>query len=172
MQSKIHIKLPQIKTETNLKKLTLNDYPNIEEDPLPKKKKIIKAKENKIIQSLNKLRLISLTPDVNQEKSDFKYKSSSPKLKRKLSNMTFQNKFERKKKMKNTFLSIKADETSQREDTSPVLTIPKNYYFMSINHILYDIPKRAKVIQSIESRKNLNYLNYYTNRSLIHYHKF
>jgi hypothetical protein len=167
MQSKISVKLPQIKSErscNNIDKLSIEKLYN--SNPLGNKR----LHNKEWIKTLNRLRLISLTPEVGHEAKEISkiYTSPSINSKTSLENKKFKNlKHNRQKK---TVLSI-ITSPKPIESTLPVLSIPSNYFKMSFKQFSCPFPDNHQM-RFFRNKYRLHFSGKSDWKSMVEYHKF
>lgn len=148
MQAKMIVKLPQIFNEKN-------------ELQLAEKSSVLKKKPFFI----NKARIVSLTPDINNWERDREEKYRERRRKK----VEFQSLdgISYKRVLKKKVRTERSLETSI-EKRLPVLTIPSYYHCMNIKRFE---PMTYKLHRAFESNTKVSLWDYYINRSLFKYQK-
>jgi hypothetical protein len=172
MQTKICIKLPQIKNEISLKDQNPGALPIRIKNVKKGKKKELSYKKSEIFQSLNNLRLISLTPDIVNDKKHYIRITNSPKLTEKPSSPTpYSRNSNKRPSHLHTGNRSRGSPLMLDNDTSPI-SIPGQLQCLNIRRFLFELPDKNKINQDFEYKRRASFITPTPNKSMIHYYKF
>lgn len=172
MQTKICIKLPQIKNESTIKDQNPGALPIRIKNVKKAKKKELSYKKSEIFQSLNNLRLISLTPDIENDKKHYIRITNSPKhIEKPPSPIPYSRSSNKRPSYVHTGNRSRGNPLILDNETSP-LSIPGQLQCLNIRRFLFDLPDKNRINQDFEYKRRASFITPTSNKSMIHYYKF